>query len=209
VMEHVETNLKIVLMGGGYTATDAALLAHDSPFLRLSRDSQSAYIGLHMHLLAVGLQSGWEHLKTELTYHVRKLREIRSLHQTRLQVIAHNYCYLRDLQGHKWQTFGIQDLRIREIQDILSGWSPHGPMPASPLLPRPGGATPSPSPSPAARTHFCSHCKTSLHPGNKGSCFWKTLSAAAAKKEAANAARRLGAGDSPVPLPAGGMEEIP
>jgi hypothetical protein len=50
VLEHVETNLKIVLMGGGYTATDAALLAHDSPFLRISSDSQNSYIGLHMHL---------------------------------------------------------------------------------------------------------------------------------------------------------------
>jgi hypothetical protein len=72
-MEHVETNLKIVLMGAGYTADDAALLAHDSPFLQISSDSQVAYIGLHMHLFNVGLQHGWDHLKTELHYHVKKL----------------------------------------------------------------------------------------------------------------------------------------
>jgi hypothetical protein len=33
VMEHIETNLKIVLMGAGYTAEDAASLAHDSPVI--------------------------------------------------------------------------------------------------------------------------------------------------------------------------------
>jgi hypothetical protein len=199
VMEHVETNLKIVLMGGGYTAVDAALLAHDSPFLRISSDSQSAYLGLHMHLLGVGLQSGWEHLKTELQYHVRKLKEIRALHQTRLQVVAHNYCYLRDLQSHKWQTFGIQDLRIREIQMNLAGLGPLNPSPPQ------GGGNPLAMPG---RVHFCNHCKTSLHPGNKGSCFWKGLSAGAAKKEGANAARRLGAGDSPLG-PGDPIEEIP
>jgi hypothetical protein len=31
VLEHAEGNLKIVLMGAGYTAGDAQLLAHDSP----------------------------------------------------------------------------------------------------------------------------------------------------------------------------------
>jgi hypothetical protein len=116
VIEHVETNLKIVMMGAGYTAEDVALLAHDSPYLRISVDSQVAYIGLHMHLYNVGLQHCWDHLKTELHYHVRKLKEIRALYPTRLQIIAYNYCYLRDLQAHKWQTFGIQDLRIQELQ---------------------------------------------------------------------------------------------
>jgi hypothetical protein len=197
VLEHVETNLKIVLMGGRYTATDAALLAHDSPFLRISSDSQNSYIGLHMHLLGVGLHSGWDHLKTELGYHVRKLREIRSLHQTRLQVVAHNYCYLRDLQSSKWQTFGIQDLRIRELQDSLLARPSTGGLPHLPAV----GLG-------ASRTHFCNHCKTSLHPGNKGSCFWKGLSAANAKKEAANAARRLGSGEDPNVIP-NHMKEIP
>jgi hypothetical protein len=55
VLEHVEGNLKIVLMGAGYAAPDATMLAHDSPFLRILGDSQLAYIGLHMHLLAVAL----------------------------------------------------------------------------------------------------------------------------------------------------------
>jgi hypothetical protein len=116
VLEHVEGNLKIVLMGAGYTPDDAKLLAHDSPFLRISCDCQQAYIGLHMHLLTIALHHGWEHAKTELVYHIAKLKGIRSLYQTRLQVLANNYCYLRDLQGQKWQTFGIQDLRIRELQ---------------------------------------------------------------------------------------------
>jgi hypothetical protein len=120
VMEHVESNLKVVLMGAGYTAEDAALLAHNSPFLRISVDSQVAYIGLHMHLFNVGLQHGWDHLKTELHYHVKKLKAIRALYPNRLQIIAHNYCYLRDLKAHKWQTFGIQDLRIRELQAVYS-----------------------------------------------------------------------------------------
>ena len=55
VLGHVEGNLKIVLMGARYTPDDAALLAHDSPFLRISSDSLNAYIGLHMHLLTIAL----------------------------------------------------------------------------------------------------------------------------------------------------------
>jgi hypothetical protein len=82
VLEHVEGNLKIVLMGAGYTADDAALLAHDSPFLCISSDSFSSYIGLHMHLLPVAIRHSWEHTKSELSYHVTKLREIRGLYQT-------------------------------------------------------------------------------------------------------------------------------
>jgi hypothetical protein len=203
VMENVETNLKIVLMGGGYTAHDAGLLAHDSPFLRISGDSQSAYLGLHLHLLGVGLQSGWEHLKTELSYHVRKLKEIRALHQTRLQVVAHNYCYLRDLQNARWQTFGIQDLRIREIQSNLAFLSPG----YLPTVPRGPAASPAPAPAPAGgRVHFCSHCKTSLHPGNKASCFWKAWASSEAKKAGATAVRRLG--EAPISIGADGIPEV-
>jgi hypothetical protein len=181
VLGHVEGNLKVVLMGAGYTANDAALLAHDSPFLRLSSDSLNSYIGLHMHLLTVALRHGWEHSKSELGYHVTKLKEIRGLYQTRLQVIAHNYCYLRDLQTQKWQTFGIQDLRIRELQASMGVLAP----PTASVL---GGAT-------SGRTHYCNHCKTTLHPGNKASCLWKTSSATEARKAGALALRRLGGDD--------------
>jgi hypothetical protein len=185
VLEHVEGNLKIVLMGVGYTPDDAALLAHDSPFLRISTDCLHAYIGLHMHLLQVALKHGWEHTKSEQGYHVTKLKEIRGLYQTRLQVIAHNYCYLRDLQIQKWQTFGIQDLRIRELQMSLGVTAPTaaGVPPAAPF----GG-----------RGHYCNHCKTNLHPGNKASCLWKTSTAAEARRAGATALRRLGEGEDAI-----------
>jgi hypothetical protein len=96
-------------MGAGYTIDDTKLLAHGSPFLKISGDSQHAYIGLHMHLLNIALPYGWDHAKSELGYHSTKLKEIRALYQIRLQVLAHNYCYLRDLQTPKWQTFRIQE----------------------------------------------------------------------------------------------------
>jgi hypothetical protein len=54
-LEHVKGNLKVVLMGAGYTIEDAKLLAHHSPFLRILGDSQHAYTGLHMHLLNIAL----------------------------------------------------------------------------------------------------------------------------------------------------------
>lgn len=185
VLEHVEGNLKVVLMGAGYTVEDAKLLAHDSPFLRISGDSQHAYIGLHMHLLNIALRHGWDHAKSELSYHVTKLKEIRALYQTRLQVIAHNYCYLRDLQTQKWQTFGIQDLRIRELQTSMGTVTP----------PRMGSVTPArpipDAPPAAARSHYCNHCKTCLHAGNKASCFWRNTSGSEARRRAANAVRHL------------------
>jgi hypothetical protein len=187
VLEHVEGNLKIVLMGAGYTADDARLLAHDSPFLRISGDCQQAYIGLHMHLLNISLRHGWAHAKSELSYHATKLREIRGLYQTRLQVLAHNYCYLRDLQTSKWQTFGIQDLRIRELQASLG---------VSPAKPELGTGVNPPNPG---RSHYCNHCKTSLHAGNKASCFWRTSSASEARKAGSNAVCRLGEGEGVIP----------
>ena len=58
VLGHVLGNLKVVLMGAGYAANDAALLAHDSPFLRISTDCLGSYIGFHMHLLTVALRHG-------------------------------------------------------------------------------------------------------------------------------------------------------
>jgi hypothetical protein len=35
-LEHVKGNLKVVLMGAGYTVEDAKRVAHQSPFLRIS-----------------------------------------------------------------------------------------------------------------------------------------------------------------------------
>jgi hypothetical protein len=36
ILEHVKGNLKVVLMGAGYTVEDAKRVAHQSPFLRIS-----------------------------------------------------------------------------------------------------------------------------------------------------------------------------
>jgi hypothetical protein len=122
---------------------------------------------------------------------VTKLKAIRALYQTRLQVISHNYCYLRDLQTQKWQTFGIQDLRIRELQTNMGILSPPrltGGGEFSPLVPPTMG-----------RSHYCNHCKTSLHSGNKASCFWKAASAAEAQKAGATAVRRLVEGEGAIP----------
>jgi hypothetical protein len=77
-----------------------------------------------MHLQNIALRHGWDHTKSKLSYHVTKLKEIWALYQTRLQVLAHNYCYLRDLQTQKWQTFGIQDLRIWELQTSMGSVTP-------------------------------------------------------------------------------------
>jgi hypothetical protein len=183
-LEHVEGNLKTVLMGAGYTSGDAELLPPDSPFLRLFTDSQNTYIGLHMHLLNIALRHGWTHTKSELSYHVKKkLKEIQALYQSRLQVIVHNYCYLRDLQTQKWQTFGIQDLQIRELQASL------GVLLGSPPV---TAAAPSTLPPTSGSVHHCNHCKTSLHPGNKASC------ATEARRDWSTALRRLGEGADPI-----------
>jgi hypothetical protein len=104
ILEDVEGNLKIMFMGAGYHVHDVQLLAHDLPFLQISHDCQGAYIGLHLHLLNIALCHGWDHVKSELKYHVGKLKEVQALYQSHLQVLAHDYCYLRDLQAQWWQT---------------------------------------------------------------------------------------------------------
>jgi hypothetical protein len=140
---------------------------HASPFLHISGNCQHTYIGLHIHLLNIALLHSWDHAKSELTYHMKKLREIRALYQTQLQVLVHNYCYyyLRDLvQTQKWQMFGIQDLHIQELE-MSMGFI----MPSKPTAR--GNFSPLPLPATAGCSRYCNHCKMSLHAGNKASCF--------------------------------------
>ena len=101
-------------------------------------------------------------------------------------MVAHNYCYLRDLQAKRWQSFGIQDLRIRELQSSLGVIPP----PATGALFSAAGG--------ARGSHYCNHCQPTLPPGNNASCLWKTSIASEPRTAGATALRRLGEGADPI-----------
>lgn len=185
VLEQVQTNLSLVLHQAGYSYADSQLLAASSVYFHISQDVQAAYIGLHLYLLTVSVRQGFTYADLERKHHAKKLKRIRDLYTTRLQVVLHSYAYLRDLQANKWQSFSTQQLRIQSLTTqvrtmIMQGDGGDGDG---------GDGTSTPGTLPPNPT--CSHCKTSLHPGGKRECFWKDKSAREARAAAKRAAQNL------------------
>lgn len=161
VLGQVVTGIKSVLVSANFSSTFAEQYARQSGFLRLSSSALNAYMGLHVHLVVMAAEHGFEYASTELKHHARKLTEIRFLYITRLQVIVHTYIYLRNLQHSGWQTASLQGVRIRQLhaltvaeaQDVEEDETETGT-----------------SSAPQAGVRYCNHCKTALHAGNKPQC---------------------------------------
>jgi hypothetical protein len=203
VIDNVTTTISMVLLGFGFEYDDAVELAHESIYLRISKDSQTYYIALHQHLLGTAQEHGFEYARSEIKWHCSKLKTIRGIYQTRLQVIAHNYCYLRDQSATQFQAMGVQDLRIRELHSTVlslqsgmstsSGGNSNRTGAGNTHEGSTSGSTTTSGSGSTNRTHFCSHCGTGLHPGNKSNCWWKQLSSRDAKRAAATLAQNLAA----------------
>lgn len=179
VLRQVLTGLESVLMSCGYPPDQAATLAYQSGFYRLSRSGLTQYLGLHIHLYSLGQRFGYEYAVPEIQYHANKLTDIRAVHMTRLQVVAHSYCYLRNLEASKWQNFGIQSIRLTELQKATT------PSITSEVTAETSSTTQ------ASGQKFCNHCRTALHPGNRSACPFKEATATQAKLKGAEAIRRL------------------
>lgn len=92
------------------------------------------------------------------------MRRIRERYHTRLQVMCHLYCYLRDQKRNRWQSLEIQKLRLDQARMFL------------PFVPASIPATATGNPNPGSNADYrCPHCKTCMHSGGKKSCPWRSL----------------------------------
>jgi hypothetical protein len=147
VLAQVENNIKAVLLAENFSYQAAGTYASSSPYLKISQASLEAFIGLHLHLFSVSLSRGWDYANMELEHHIKKLASFRSVYQTRLQIVCHIYCYLRDQKKAGWQSLAVQGLQLQT------------------LMRQAGGKADS-----LATMCGCMHCKSSLHTGGRANC---------------------------------------
>jgi hypothetical protein len=175
VLAQVQSNIKAVLLGENFSYPAAGSYAASSPYLKISQASLEAFTNLHMHLVGVSLNRGWEFAQMELEYHTKKLAAIRAVYQTRLQIVCHVYCYLRDQSKAGWQSLAIQGLQLKTLMSQLDEPSTAGNLACGPG----GGFT------------GCIHCKSCLHVGGRANCPWSRLSAKKAQTSAKAAYRKV------------------
>jgi hypothetical protein len=158
ILKYTEGNLKAVLINEGYDYEVATEYASLSPYLKISQVSLQNYISLHLHLLSIAVNEGYDEAKMELAHHCKKLRRIRERYHTRLQVMCHLYCYLRDQKRNRWQSLEIQKLRLDQARRSLAF--------------TPADIAP---PTESSSDYRCPHCRTSIHSGGKRTCPWRNL----------------------------------
>lgn len=164
ILKYTEGNLKAVLINEGYDYEVATEYASLSPYLKISQVSLQSYISLHLHLLSIAVNEGYEEARLELAHHCKKMRRIRERYHTRLQVMCHLYCYLRDQKRNRWQSLEIQKLRLDQARMFL------------PFVPASIPATATGNTNPGSNADYrCPHCKTCMHSGGKKSCPWRSL----------------------------------
>lgn len=167
-----------VYMMMGYLPTEAEALTLAGGIYRVSVDTYSSYLSLHMHLLHLALKSGFPAAKIELDYHVKKLVAIRKRMPSRIQVMMCNYTYLRDLMHSGWSCLALELLHRKAMQSKMGS-----------LFPPAGGNGPV-----QHRDASCGHCGSCIHGMNKSQaeCPWKTKSRTQARKSARDAAIAAG-----------------
>jgi hypothetical protein len=112
VLAQVENNIKAVLLAENFSYQAAGIYASSSPYLKISQASLKAFIRLHLHLFSVSLAQGWDYASMELEHHIKKLASFWAVYQTRLQIVCHIYCYLRDQKKAGWQSLAVQGLQL-------------------------------------------------------------------------------------------------
>ena len=114
-------NLANVFAHAGYTYEQAKQAALESMFYRIARNTLNNYIYLNMHLHHVGHAQGIDTAKVEILFHSQKLLQIRSMYQTRLQVLCQFYIYLRDNAVKNWRSLVLYEKQLENYPAI--SWS--------------------------------------------------------------------------------------
>jgi hypothetical protein len=150
-LESVVANLSSVLGAAGFDGDMAAKMANSSLYLRVSRESATAYHQLHVFLLTTAQlnKGGWELAKRQLKHHADNLAHIRRSKGRRLSAVMGLYAYLRDGQEKGWQSFGIQKIAIDRLAELVTTVSDSGS---------------------TVGTSACNWCNSTIHKGNKSQC---------------------------------------
>ena len=178
ILETCQGDLESVLVNGQVEEDAASHVVANSLALRISRDSLHSYMNLLNHLSGINSTRGWDACGPHVRYHAEKLGLIRGKYRHRLQMVCRVYIYLRDGQTKNWMSLKLQSAEISSLRSQI-GQQGHD-----------AGGT---------QGYNCSHCKSALHGGGKGSCPWKDKSSSEAKKAAAAFMVRMASGEVDTP----------
>jgi hypothetical protein len=178
VMKSFHRRLQNIYTNAGWCNTRAQAWAMTGYHAKISTGTYDAYVSLHLYLVSLANRGvPWLVLNTTIKHHVKKLGQIRSYSEGRLQALYEIYCYLRNGQAVNWFVAELQAERLLELQV------------ATPIRSNVS------SPDGAATRKVCPKCLSLVHMGDKAKCPWKDnsdkIAIAAANKVMANAATGL------------------
>ena len=180
MMETCQGDLESVLVNAQVDDDTATNVVSNSLALRIGRDTLHSYMSLLNHLSSISSTRGWEACGPHIRYHAEKIGGIRVRYRHRLQMICRMYIYLREGMNKNWMSLKLQSAEISSLRTQLVHGGDSG-----------------------TQGYNCSHCKSALHGGGKGSCPWKDKGSSDAKKAAATFMVRMASGkmDFPAPSP--------
>ena len=149
-------------------------------YQRIGNDTFEYYTNLHLHLIELSLKQGWSYAAISLAHHTSKLANIRAQAPSRLCCLVRIYIYLRDANRQSFYSEKLQEKRNREVMEEISSLKALGGGSGS----GGGGVVGSGAP--------CKKCGSTLHPGGKNKCPFKSLSDAEARKKAKALVEQLG-----------------
>ena len=180
MLETCHRDLEAVLIHAHVDEIYASSIVSNSLSMRIYKDTIHSFISLLNHLTGVNNTRGWEACLSQVKHHAEKVSLIRGKYRHRIQMIAKLYIYLRDGQAKNWMSLKIHHAEITSLRQQMTRQVNGG-----------GGI----------QGYNCSHCKSALHGGGKGSCPWKNKSSSDAKKAAATFMIRMASGDMEIPAP--------
>ena len=130
------------------------------------------YISLLEHFMRMSRTLGWDAVKQEMDYHVRKWEIIRNQAHIRVVAMIRLYIYLRDGAHQDWLFPKLERNKLVSLYKTLQEFGS-------------GGKSGSP--------FLCPQCHTSLHSKEMG-CPWAAMSGSKAKDAGRNALKNLAKG---------------
>ena len=170
VLSHFLQSTLAILQAGRMTDFAAEQWSQNGFYWRLVRDSLTWYTDLHLHLLNINLNHGWERVQVELKYHCNKLWMIRSSASNRLVCLCKTYCYLRNGKRNHWTNDDLLSKRIDQMSMLLTK--------------QPKRNQGVPGDKMDAGANLCRKCRTNCHAADVP-CPWKNMKDADARKAAA------------------------
>ena len=170
VLSHFIQSTLAILQAGRLTDYVAEQWSQNGFYWRLVRDSLTWYTDLHLHLLNINLNHGWERVQVELKYHCNKLWMIRTSASNRLVCLCKTYCYLRNGKRNHWINDDLLSKRLDQMSLLFTKQPKRNQGAQGDKL--------------DAGANLCRKCRTNCHAPDVA-CPWKNMKDADARKAAA------------------------